>query len=137
MPVALWIPGCVLSNPRVLDPMILTSFATSLTVNALVTCLIVFRITKVYWEVVKPTLVGNTLRATGGDRLRPIIFIFIESGIALLCLQLAQIVLSVIDTNATIIVYPPIVGMGRMLNVIITFVIITCFFANIVDLARE
>lgn len=90
-----------------------------------------------YWEVVKPTLVGNTLRATGGDRLRPIIFIFIESGIALLCLQLAQIVLSVIDTNATIIVYPPIVGMGRMLNVIITFVIITCFFANIVDLARE
>ena len=118
--------------------MTLTSFATSLTVNALVTCLIVFRITKVYWEVVKPTLAGNTLRAqTAGDRLRPIIFIFIESGIALLCLQLAQIVLGVIQTNAAIIVYQPIGGMGRMLNVIVTFVIITYFFADIVDLARE
>ena len=108
--------------------MTITSFAMSLTVNALVTGLIVFRITKVYWQVVKPAVAGKTFGATGGSRLRPVIFILIESGMALLCMQLAQMVLNVVQTDAAIIVDQPIAYIVQMLNVITRSTIIVYFF---------
>ena len=62
-----------------LDPLMITSFALSMTVNALMTTLIVFKILKVFLEV-KPTFVEQTLGslATGGTKLRPVIFIIID-----------------------------------------------------------
>ena len=57
----------------------LTGLAMSMTVNALATGLIVFRIYKVFRQV-KLTSEDETLGATGGNKLRSIIFV-VESGI--------------------------------------------------------
>ena len=65
-------------------------------VNALVTSLIVFKILKVFLEV-KATSVEQTLgslSSTGGPKLRHIIFIIIESGMALFAIQLVRVVVS-------------------------------------------
>ena len=123
--VALWIPGSVLLDPTPgwVYAATLTSFTMSLAVNALVTGLIVFRILKVYLEVVKPTSGG-----TGESKLRPVIFILIESGMALLCMQLAQFVLYFIQTDGALVVDQPIAYTLQMLNVTIKSVIITLFF---------
>ena len=135
LPVALWIPGSVLLYPPVpgwVYPATLTSFTMSLTVNALVTGLIVFRILRVYLEVVKPTGGG-----TGESKLRPVIFILIESGMALLCMQLAQFVLYLIKTDGALVVDQPIAYTLQMLNVTIKSVVITLFFSNAVGFYRE
>ena len=95
-----------------------TCLALSLTVNATVTGLIVFRIMKVYLAG-KPTLSEQNLGATGGGRkLRSIIFILIESGMALFAIQLGRLVLSV------------------MLNVIIGPVIFTTYLTDSLCLGR-
>ena len=65
-------------------------------VNALVTGLIVFKILKVFLEV-KPTSVEQKLgsfSSTGGPKLRNVMFIIIESGMALFTIQLVRVVLS-------------------------------------------
>ena len=65
-------------------------------VNALVTGLIVFKILKVFLEV-RATLVEETLgslNSTRGPKLQRIIFIIIESGMALFAIQLARVVVS-------------------------------------------
>jgi TRAP-type mannitol/chloroaromatic compound transport system permease small subunit len=65
-------------------------------VNALMTGLIVFKILKVFLEF-KPTSVERTLgslSSTGGSKLRHIIFIIIESGMALFAIQLVRVVLT-------------------------------------------
>ena len=61
-------------------------------VNALVTGMIVFRILKVT-SGVTPTSVERTLGSTGGSKFRHIMFIVIESGMALFAIQLARVVL--------------------------------------------
>jgi hypothetical protein len=67
--------------------LVLTSLTASMIVNALVTGLIVFRIFRVFrhlHEVKSVNTSGETsLRITGGKKLRSIIFIIIESGMAL------------------------------------------------------
>ena len=80
--------------------LILTSLVASMVVNALVTGLIVFKILKVFLEVktrattsVERTL--NSLSSTGGTKLRHIIFIIIESGMALFAIQLARVVITI------------------------------------------
>ena len=60
-------------------------------VNSLVTGLIVFKILKVFLEV-KATLVGR-MGLTGSTKLRHVIFVIIESGIALFSIQLVRITL--------------------------------------------
>ena len=74
-----------------------------MTVNALVTGLIVFKILKVFLEV-KVTSVEQTLgslSSTGGTKLRHIIFIIIESGMALFTIQLVRVVItSIIERQA-------------------------------------
>ena len=105
-----------------LDPFIITSFALSMAVNTLVTGLIVFKILKVFLEV-KPTLTERTLGATGGTKLRHIrvIFIIIESGMALFAIQLVRVVLSCLPLQpSTIIAFSLTIGINQMFNVVIT-----------------
>ena len=74
----------------------LTGLVASMVVNALVTGLIVFKILKVFLAV-KATSVEQTLgslSSTGGPTLRHIIFIIIESGMALFAIQLVRVVIS-------------------------------------------
>ena len=76
----------------------LTNLVASMAVNALVTGLISFKILKVFWEV-KPTSVEQTLgslNSTGGSKLRHIIFIIIESGMALFAIQLVHAVIAIL-----------------------------------------
>ena len=78
--------------------LILAGLVASMVVNALVTGLIVFKILKVFLEV-KPTSVERTLglgslSSTGGPKLRHIIFIIIESGMALFAIQLVRVVIT-------------------------------------------
>jgi hypothetical protein len=91
----------------------LTGLAASMTVNALVTGLIVFRIFKVFREVKD---------VTGGRKLRSIIFIIIESGMALFAIQLARLVIAAtaLLTNAEGDIYQLITGIHTMLNVVIS-----------------
>ena len=100
----------------------LTGLTASMTVNALVTGLIVFRIYKVFHQVKSVTTSDETsLGITGGRKLRSIIFIIIESGIALFSIQLIRLVLALpeLSTTAEIDTYEFIVGIHEMLNVII------------------
>ena len=79
----------------------LTALTASMVVNALVTGLIVFKILKVFLEV-KPTSVERTLgllSSTGSPKLRHIIFIIIESGMALFSIQLVRLVITSLDQN--------------------------------------
>ena len=98
----------------------LASLAASMAVNALVTGLIVFRIFKVFHEVKD---------VTGGRKLRSIIFIIIESGMALFAIQLARLAIYAtgLGTDAEYDVYELIAGIHEMLNVVISSVIVTLY----------
>ena len=100
--------------------LVLASLAVSMTVNALVTGLIVFRIFKVFHEVKD---------VTGGRKLRSVIFIIIESGMALFAIQLARLVIAATGqgTDAEYDVYQLIVGMHEILNVVISSVIVALY----------
>jgi TRAP-type mannitol/chloroaromatic compound transport system permease small subunit len=98
-------------------------------VNALMTSLIVFKILKVFLEF-KPTSVELTLGSlssmAGGSKLRHVIFIIIESGMALFAIQLVRVVLTSLVAQTGYIAYAgPAVGMNlvigihQVLNVII------------------
>jgi hypothetical protein len=110
------------------NTLVLTSLALSMVVNALMTGLIVIKILKVFLEF-KPTSVERTLgslNSTGGSKLRHIIFIIIESGMALFAIQLVRVVLTSLDsqTVSTAFVGPVIgmefvIGIHQMFNVII------------------
>ena len=79
------------------DTLLLTGWAASMVVNALVTGLIVLKILKVFLEVNKTTSVDRTLgslSSTGGPKLRHIIFIIIESSMALFAIQLIRVVIT-------------------------------------------
>jgi hypothetical protein len=101
-----------------------------MTVNALVTGLIVFRIFKVFREVKGVTTSNEkSLGITGGRKLRSIIFIIIESGMTLFAIQLVRLVITATGpkTNAEQDIYNLIIGMHEMLNVVISSVIVTLY----------
>ena len=123
----------------------LASLIASMTVNALATGLIVFRIFKVFREVKDITTSDEkSLGFTGGRKLRSVIFVIIESGMALLVIQVARVVLVIIDfdissMNENLVwqaVDNLIVPIHEMLNVITSSVIATLCFTDNVDLAR-
>ena len=98
-------------------------------VNALVTGLIVFKILKVFLEV-KASSVEQTwgsLSSTGGPKLRHIIFIIIESGMALFAIQLVRVVFTSLSAGDLQGGPPPgleiatyfVIGIHQALNVII------------------
>jgi hypothetical protein len=122
---------------------VLTSLALSMTVNALVTGLIVFKIFKVSLEinaVTTSTSDERTLGTNGGSKLKHVIFIIIESGMALLAVQLARVTLysQPVQSGSTIIAYIMFIGINEMFNVIIRTVRFNffCFTYNIYFLDR-
>ena len=93
--------------------------AISMTVNALVTGLIVFRLFKVFREV-RAASNERILGVTGGDTLRAIIFILIESGMALFSIQFVRLVIILIYRDTGVCEgYSLITRTHEMLNVII------------------
>ena len=99
--------------------------ALSMTVNALVTGLIVFRIFRVFQEVRTSTADDQTLGVTGGGTLQRVIYIIIESGMALFSIQLARLVVSIMTTDASNDAYVLISSIHQILNVIIRSLITT------------
>ena len=102
----------------------MTCLGISLTVNATVTGLIMLRILKVYKEV-NLTFRHRTL-GNGGPaeaKLRSIMLIIVESGMAMLTIQLIRVVLTILENDAFYIS----VGMNQMFNVIIQSLIISTF----------
>ena len=93
--------------------------------NALVTGLIVFKILKVFLEV-KATSVERTLGSTGGAKLRHIIFVIIESGMALFAIQLIRVVFA--NLEPALNTYNIVVSIHQMFNVIIRSVRFYFFF---------
>ena len=95
-----------------------------MTVNALVTGLIVFKIIKVFREV-KTTVDDRMLGMTGGSTLRRIIFVLTESGMLLFSIQIAELVLDVVTTDAAKDASELIAPLNQlqMLNVIIISII--------------
>ena len=106
-----------------------TSLGISLTVNAVVTGLIVLRIVKVYWEV-RPTSEDRDSGVEGTHgKLRPIIFIIIESAMAIFSIQLVRIVLYILNLDATYLV----TGISQMFNVIMQSVIFIIHFTEMIS----
>jgi len=74
-----------------------------MTVNAVVTGLIVFRIIKVFQEVKTAyTVDGGILGATGGGTLWHVIFVLIESGMGLFSIHLAWLVVVILGSDTAI-----------------------------------
>ena len=96
--------------------------------NALVTGLIVFKILKVFLEVKANSVeqTSGSLTSAGGPILRHIVFIIIESGMALFAIQLLRVVItSVLESlpgptpQSLIIALDFAIPIHQMLNVII------------------
>ena len=98
---------------------------------------------KIYLEV-KPTLrLSEKILGTtgGGSKLRSMIFILIESGMALFAIQLGRLVLDVISPlenspSAAATIIPLFITIQQMLNVIIGPGIFTTYLTNSLWLAR-
>ena len=107
----------------------LTCLSISLTVNAVVTSLIVFRIVKVYLEV-RSAFEDRDLGVGGGNgKLRSIIFIIIESGMVMFSIQLIRVVFYILRLEATYL----IVGINQMFNVIIQPVIFIIYVTEMIS----
>jgi hypothetical protein len=91
----------------------------SMIVNALVTGLIVFRILKVFREVKMISDWGSALNEGPGSKLKSIIFVLIESGMALFSIQLARFVVVILQTSTPTYDAYPLIAIHEMLNVII------------------
>ena len=92
-------------------------------VNTLVTGLIVFKILRVFLES-NPALVEPTSSSTGGAKLRHVIFVIIESAMALFAIQLFRLVLSLLPlrvelTHASDCITDAVISINQMLNVTI------------------
>ena len=77
----------------------------SMTLNALVTGLIVFRIFKVFREVKVASEPNFALTDAPGSTLESIIFAIIESGMALFSIQLVRLVVVSVQTTSAYDVY--------------------------------
>ena len=103
-----------------------TAIAMSMAVNILVTGLIVFRILKVYLQV-RTTLDNQNLGITDrSGTFRRVIFIVVESGMALFCIQLTRLVTStgIVPTEAAENASMALDYLHPMLNVIMSFLLI-------------
>ena len=99
----------------------ITSLAASMTVNALVTGLIVFKILKVFLEVNHISVELTLDDSTGGSKLRHVIFVITESGMALFAIQLIRLVFYILplELDSDIQVLDYVIGIQEMFNVII------------------
>jgi len=95
----------------------LTGLTLSMTVNALVTGLIVFRIFKVFQEVKTCCTADDQISGvTGESTLQRVIFILIESGMALFSIQLARLVVTIMRTDGAYAAYCFIGSIHEILN---------------------
>ena len=98
----------------------ITGLVASMVVNAMVTGLIVFKILTVFLEVkAVMTSVERTLGSTGGSKLRHIIFVIIESGMALFAIQLIRLVFSFLPVEPAPDINDYWISIHQMFNVII------------------
>ena len=116
------VQGLVLNAPWV-NAVTLTSLALSMAVNILVTGLIVFKVFKAFL-VVRATMTSaeRTQALAPGlaaAKYRHIIFILIESGMALFSIQLVRVVLYAVQTVQSDYAYPSVICINQMFNVII------------------
>ena len=125
----------------------LISLIPSMTVNPLATGLTVFRISKVLCKVKDiTTLDEKSLGITREKKLCSVIFIIIESGMALLVIQLAWVTMLLLDEFDISLMnenpsgqndaYSLIVPIHQMLNVITSLVMAISCFTNNMHLAR-
>ena len=103
------------------NTLFITGLAASMAVNTLVTGMIVLRIFK---GAMPSTSVERTLGSTEGNKFRHIMFIIIESGMALFAIQLVRVVLAVISVPVEqefsfLAAEDIVVVINQMLNVII------------------
>jgi len=100
--------------------LVLTGLTASMTVNALVTGLIVFRIFKVFRGVNSvATLEDKSFGITrGNNKLRSVPFIIIESGMALFAMQLARVAITAtqLSTDGEYDAFQFITAIHEMLN---------------------
>jgi len=111
--------GTIINEPDWGNTLVVAGLSASMTVNAVVTGLIVFRIFKVFRRVKSVTTSAETsLGITGGRELRSIIFIIIESGMALLSIQLIRLGIAGLTTPTTAEVdaYQFIASIHEMIN---------------------
>ena len=102
-----------------------TALVASTVVNALVTGLIVFKILKMFLEnkanSVEQSL--GSLSSTEGTKLQRIIFIILESGMALFAVQIVHVVLTPLQqrmgTSSLVFAVNFVIVIHEMLNVII------------------
>jgi len=113
--LAIWMAA---GTPEWVSTLEVTGLALSMTVNTLVTGLIVFRILKVFQEVKTRDADNQILGVTGGRTLQRVIFILIESGMALFSIQLARLVVIVVleSHSAASEAFYFIIGIHEMLN---------------------
>ena len=118
------------------NALFIAGLAASMAVNTLVTGMIVFRFLKV--AGVKPTSIEQTLGSAGGNKFRHIMFIIIESGMALFAIQLVRVVLVFIPVpvgqeRSFIGAENIVIVINQMLNVIIIiyYSLLFCFADNI------
>ena len=99
-------------------------------VNALVTGLIIYKILKVFLEVKGArNLVEKTLGSTGGStKLQHIVFVVVESGMALFAIQLIRIVFYILPVESGHDIIDYVIVLDRMFNVIIRSVHLYFFF---------
>ena len=102
-------------------PLFITGTAASMAVNTLMTGMIAFRILKGMGFISRPTSVERTLGSTGGNKFRHIMFIIIESAMALFAIQLVRVVMQFTPISGLLFdeVYDIVVVINQMLNVII------------------
>ena len=114
------------------NTLFIIGLAASMAVNTLVTGMIVFRIFK---GAMPSTSVERTLGSTGGNKFRHIMFIIIESGMALFAIQLVRVVLAVISVPVEqeflfFAAEDIVVVINQMLNVIsltsVSFLLLFC-----------
>ena len=101
------------------NAMAIVGLPLTMTVNALVTGLIAFKIFKVFHEVNTATA-DDQVSVTGGTTFQRAIFIIIESAMVLFSVQLTRLVAAIVTTDATNDVYYLISGIHQMLNVIMS-----------------
>ena len=115
---AIYIQQTVIQQTVWGNKLLLTCLVVSMTVNALVTGLIVFRIFKVFRA-------NKSLGITRGNKLGSITFVIIESGMALFAIQLARFILSTYQTAAAEYAIEFVAAIHEIVNVIISSVIVT------------
>ena len=98
--------------------LILTGLATSMAVNLLGTGLMVFKILNVFWKYnLNATLVERILELKSAmGEFRYILFVIMESGMALFAIQLVRIVFT---STGPVAGRDLVIGIHEMLNVII------------------